>query len=301
MAIVWDHYPKGGSEKLVLLALADWCNDKGESLHPSVASVAAKVCTSERQTQRIMGGFVDQGILEVVGNQTGGAPGATRQYRLRLDRIKLMRPETGDADVTPRGGPRGDTHVTPEMASTGDAHVTPTGDTHVTGDTGDTGDIQGRRRVTSRVETGDMGVTQSTIEPPIEPPEEKNTPARPRAADRPASVPAEVWASWLQVRRAKRAGPVTPVALAGIEREASRAGLTVAQALTVCCERSWAGFRAEWFGDDRRAAGGRDGPYEGRYGRALAELTGGRMGGQPSTGGDLLDHDEPVRLPFARD
>lgn len=156
MKIIWDHFPRGGSEKLVILALADWCNDKGESLHPSMEAIAVKCCMSRRQAQRAMQTFEREGLLECIGNATGGAPGQTKHYRLRLDKIKAM---TGDADVTPSSLP------------TGDANVTPTGDTHDTGDTGDTGDTQGQRRVTPVTQTGDTHVTQTTIEPSIEPPE----------------------------------------------------------------------------------------------------------------------------------
>lgn len=40
--------------------------------------------------------------------------------------------------------------------------------------------------------------------------------------------------------------PITKTALAGIQREADKAGITLQDALQVCCERSWRGFNAEW-------------------------------------------------------
>lgn len=158
MTVVWDCYPGSGNQKLALLALADWCNDDGLSLHPSHAAVAAKCGISRRQAQRLMSEFVDEGLLEVVGNPHGGAPGSTKHYRLRIDRIAAMKqiekPETGD------------THDTP----TGDISVTPTDDTHDTREQPLTGDTGVHRRVTNRAQTGDTGVTLTVIEPPIEPP-----------------------------------------------------------------------------------------------------------------------------------
>ena len=44
---------------------------------------------------------------------------------------------------------------------------------------------------------------------------------------------------------------ITQTALKGIEREANSAGLSLEQALTICCERGWRGFRAEWLHSDR--------------------------------------------------
>ena len=54
MSLVWKNYPKGGSEKLAMLALADWCNDQGGSLHPSINAIARKINVSESQARRIV-------------------------------------------------------------------------------------------------------------------------------------------------------------------------------------------------------------------------------------------------------
>lgn len=64
----------------------------------------------------------------------------------------------------------------------------------------------------------------------------------------PDDVPAEVFADFLTIRKSKRA-PLTNTALAGIRREADKAGLSLADALAVCCERGWVGFRADWHSD----------------------------------------------------
>lgn len=294
MTVVWDHYPLGGSEKLTLLALADWCNDRGESLHPSIASIAAKVCVSQRRAQQIMSGFIAGGLLEVIGNATGGAPGMTRQYRLRLDRIRTIAPQTGEAGCIP------------EQSLTGEADCTPTGEAHCTGETGFTGEAGFARRVQPASQTGEAHCTQSVIEPSKEPSGEEY--ARSRAYPRPDSVPETVWSDFLKVRRAKKA-PVTELAMTGLQREADRAGLTLAQALTVCCEQNWQGFKATWYANlerPRAGQGASDGPYEGKYGETLAGLTGGRMGMKPGFGrpADVMTIDEQpapaVRLPFGR-
>jgi hypothetical protein len=215
------------TEKLVLLALCDWANDEGESLHPSIKAIAAKSSLSDRQAQRVVHGLIATGWLEVIGNAVGGAPGATRQYRLNVRKLGA----TGDAHV------RGDklSRVTPAT---------------------ETGDIGGGRRVTSTTETGDTHVTQTVIEPSIEPSgtvNKENARARAASIPKPEGVTELVWTDFLAIRRAKKS-PLTATALAGIEREALKAGMTLAEVLAMCCERGWQGFNAEWVADARKAA-----------------------------------------------
>ena len=50
---------------------------------------------------------------------------------------------------------------------------------------------------------------------------------------------------WIQHRRSLKAPP-TQTAIDGIAREAGRAGTSLSNALAVCCERGWRGFKAEW-------------------------------------------------------
>lgn len=65
---------------------------------------------------------------------------------------------------------------------------------------------------------------------------------------RPVEVPDSVWSGFLAIRKAKRA-PLSQAALDGIEREAAKAGMTLADTLALCCTRGWQGFKAEWVQD----------------------------------------------------
>ncbi len=69
--------------------------------------------------------------------------------------------------------------------------------------------------------------------------------ARTRPAVRPDGVSESVWADFQAIRKAKRA-PLTQTALDGIQREASKAGMGLADALALCCARGWQGFKADW-------------------------------------------------------
>lgn len=52
-------------------------------------------------------------------------------------------------------------------------------------------------------------------------------------------------ADWIQSRRVLKATP-TLTAIDGIAKEAARAGTSLADALAICCQRGWRGFKAEW-------------------------------------------------------
>ncbi len=62
---------------------------------------------------------------------------------------------------------------------------------------------------------------------------------------KPEAVSDSVWSDFLAIRKAKRA-PLTQTALDGIQREASKAGMGLADALALCCARGWQGFKADW-------------------------------------------------------
>ena len=74
--------------------------------------------------------------------------------------------------------------------------------------------------------------------------QKENVP-RSQAVACPVNVDPKVWSDWIRLRKAKKA-PVTDSALAGIQREAVSAGMSLQDALSHCCVRGWAGFKAEW-------------------------------------------------------
>lgn len=62
-------------------------------------------------------------------------------------------------------------------------------------------------------------------------------------------IPDQLLSDYLAVRRDKRAGPLTETALRGLQREADKAGLSLSEAITACCEFGWQGFNAGWYAD----------------------------------------------------
>lgn len=126
MDIVWESALAPPSLKLVALALADWSNDEGGSLHPSMGAIAKKVGVSRCQAQRLVQTLKADGLLSVVANAYGGARGDTPHYRLHLSRFSAW---TGSADATGSTSDRGSAHASTGVAPMhrrGSAHATQT-------------------------------------------------------------------------------------------------------------------------------------------------------------------------------
>lgn len=239
MAAAWK-LDMPATKKLALLALADWANDEGGSLYPSIAAIAARCSVSERTVQRILRDLAEDGWLRVVGNENGGRR-KTRRYQLNAVRIS-----SGGIVKGAKLSPFQDAERVTSAAE----------------------------RVTSTTVNGDMGVTRSIIDPPGEAsarnkraPSARTIPAK--TLDRPEGVSEEIWTDWQSLRKAKRA-PISETALNGIRREADKAGVTLESALRTCCERGWIGFNADWVASAPHLPAGREG-IAGRAARLARE------------------------------
>lgn len=159
MSAVWV-LPITPAPKLVLLALADWANDGGRQCFPSIRSIAARACISERQAQRHMRALEAAGWLSVSGAEAGGA--TSRRYRLAAARMYAALAEVEAAKAVGR-----------ETDGRGDTSVT--GDVHVTGG------------VTLKSQRGDTSVTRSTSNRQVAASSSKRALARVREQPAPAS------------------------------------------------------------------------------------------------------------------
>jgi hypothetical protein len=126
----------GCNRKLLAVRLADFADDEGRGIFPSVKRMASETELSERTVQRILADFVQEGILVVVRGATG-RPGVANAYDFDLERLFSYNPPM-----------TGDTVSPVEEAETGDNLA----------ETGDTSDVDGCQ-----------GDTRTVIEPPIEP------------------------------------------------------------------------------------------------------------------------------------
>ena len=87
--------------------------------------------------------------------------------------------------------------------------------------------------------------TDTEAEEEVKTPGEQDEKDEQEKTDLLSTVKKQVISDFTAIRKAKKA-PLTETALKGIKREADKLGYTLEQALTTCCERGWAGFKADW-------------------------------------------------------
>ena len=83
MSLVWDKGPDEKAELLVLLVLADFCNDDGECW-PSMATIGKKSRMSERNARRIMRMLEEKGYVQTM---SGGGRHGCSKYRINQDKM----------------------------------------------------------------------------------------------------------------------------------------------------------------------------------------------------------------------
>jgi len=69
----------------------------------------------------------------------------------------------------------------------------------------------------------------------------------------PSGVSESVFKDYLEVRKTKKA-KWTETALKGLTKEAEKAGMSLQEAMELCCARGWVGFKAEWVKDQETKA-----------------------------------------------
>lgn len=80
MSRVWDLSAHGGTELLMLLAIADFADDDGRA-YPAVGTLAIKCRMSPRNANLLLAKLRDSGELEV---SVGAGPRGTNSYRIKL-------------------------------------------------------------------------------------------------------------------------------------------------------------------------------------------------------------------------
>jgi len=107
MSHVWENGPDDRGELLVMLALADFADDRGRCW-PSIATIARRARMTPRSAQRILRKLEADGSVEI---STGSARSGCNQYKINTDTETPRHSVTPDARVTPTP----DTRVTPPL------------------------------------------------------------------------------------------------------------------------------------------------------------------------------------------
>jgi len=206
MGLCWPMQGMNASQKAVLISLADNANDDGVCW-PSIGHISERTCLSERAVQGAIKWLVLAGALQV-------------SERHGRSTVYTVTP----AAFAPPQEMRGAKNVT-----------TPANIVNTPADPAPTPADPAPRTVKNQ---------QRTVkEPSITPAARVMSFSVSELID--LGVDEQVANEFLALRKRKRA-PLTEIALAGIRREAERAGMDLDQALRKCVERGWQGFDSAW-------------------------------------------------------
>lgn len=196
--------------KMVLLALCDNANDQGEC-YPSIAMLAHKCSMGERTVQQHIAEMEGEGIIER----------ELRSGRSTVYRLDPCRFGTPAGSAPPRMS-----HPPPAKSAPAprwNRHPTPADAAPIT-----------------------------IKEPSMEPPGKHNRKPRGKPGVAPGledlvalGVGQQVAADWLTIRAGKRL-PLTRTALEGMVADVAHAGMSMADAVRICCQKGWARFDASW-------------------------------------------------------
>lgn len=226
-------------QKAVLMCLADHADDSGIAW-PSVPAICAWTCLGRTAVIAARNHLESKGYLKA--DRSIG-----RNSRIAFDLEALESVNQSASRTSPGGEPVRDANHHPSASRT-----TPVHDANHT----------------SSPREPNTPIHQLTI---IEPPGKKVLSI--------PGIPDQLLADYMAVRKAKKGGPLTGTVVAGIQREAALAGITLEQAMTFCCEQGWRGFKASWYA---KAAG--DSATTDRRSRQLetaALMTGAKPAARP--------------------
>ena len=251
MSEVFERSKTQGNARLVLLSLADSCNDDA-SCWPSIRKIAEKANISEPITKKYLNALIQIGVITRDEREDFSGRQTSNLYTINIEKI-------------------GDDEITQDVIH----QVTPPSRLKT---------FKGVTAVNVGVDNPVhmvVGVTKVSLpimnhhkEPKIEPSRESSamashsvlpktdlfqtepkslkvtpTPNPPKGKsqvlEKPSGVSDQVWNDFIALRKAKRA-PLSPTALSVIAKEAEKAAMHIEEALTECVTRGWQSFKAEW-------------------------------------------------------
>jgi hypothetical protein len=90
--LVWGKRIEPPAKKLVVLWLADKCEDDGSRVFFYMKTLAATIGLTHKSAQRYVSALANEGLISATANRHGGAPGTVTHYRVHIDRIAALPP-----------------------------------------------------------------------------------------------------------------------------------------------------------------------------------------------------------------
>lgn len=207
----------GPGQKLVLLALANYADEEGNAF-PSQKALSAKTCLGERAIRDNLTRLEELGVIRRTPRARSDGTYTTDLFRLNIGWKPNQEKTTGSAP-----------------SALADSEIP-------AADSADGRNCRIQRQILPNPAADSAG-HESSLNTTIT----KNTRTAPaeRALLLQRGIPQKLAEAWLRVRKAKRLA-LTEHALDLVQREAEKAGITLEDAVTRCCEKGWGGFEASW-------------------------------------------------------
>lgn len=272
MSEVFERSKTQGNARLVLLSLADSCNDDA-SCWPSIRKIADKANISEPITKKYLNALIQVGIITRDEREDFSGRQTSNLYTIIVDKIgddeitqdvihqvtppSRLKTFKGVTAVNVGGDNCGEvvmgvTKVSlPIMNHHKEPKIEPSRESSAMASHSSEVVTQPNLFPTNPSEANASGsatakltsANGTTTTPPIAPPPPRTK--RATQIEKPNGVSEQVWNDFIALRKAKRA-PLSQTALTVIAKEAEKASVTLEEALIVCLTRGWQGFNAEW-------------------------------------------------------
>ena len=273
MSEVFERSKTQGNARLVLLSLADSCNDDA-SCWPSIRKIAEKANICEPITKKYLNALIEIGVVtrdereDHFGRQTSNLytiivdkigddeiPKSVLQQVISPSRIKSVEgvtrvsggggnPVQRVVGVTPVSLPIMNHHkepkIEPSRESSAMASHSSVESTQPNLFPTYPNEANASGSATAELKSADGKETAPHCAAPP-----RNKKSRATQIEKPAGVSDQVWNDFIALRKAKRA-PLSATALASIAKEAEKAAMHIEEALTECVTRGWQSFKAEW-------------------------------------------------------
>ena len=272
MSEVFERSKTQGNARLVLLSLADSCNDDA-SCWPSIRKIAEKANISEPITKKYLNALIQIGVITRDKREDFSGRQTSNLYTINIEkigddeitqdvihqvtppsRLKTFKGVTAVnvgvdnpvhmvVGVTKVSLPIMNHHKEPKIEPSRESSAMASHSSEVVTQPNlfptNPSEANASGSAIAKLNSADGNGTTPPI--PLAPPRTK----RATQIEKPSGVSEQVWNDFIALRKAKRA-PLSPTALSVIAKEAEKAAMHIEEALTECVTRGWQSFKAEW-------------------------------------------------------